>query len=330
MNKGPDIHRRLRNLPLPVIAAPMFLVSGPELVIAACKAGIIGAFPSPNARTVEELDDWLSIICGKLQPLYKEDSNFSVGPWALNVVSHSTNKRLPEDLKLVEKYRPPIVITALGGPAPAIEVVHSDGGLVFADVNSLFYARKAAAVGVDGLILVCAGAGGHTGQLSNVAFVAAVREFFDGYIALAGAVGNGRSILASQVLGADFVAMGTSFIAAKESMAAPEYREMLIASSAEDLVVTKAFTGAAANMLKASIIKQGLDPDEVTKITAKKNFTGRKGEEVKPWKGIYSAGQGVGMIRKEQSVADLVAQLRQEYAQAKRDTAAILHPQLPG
>jgi nitronate monooxygenase len=303
--------RRLAQLRLPVFAAPMFLVSGPELVIACCRAGVVGSFPSPNVRTVEELEVWISQIEDALRETPPDGR--PAAPWALNLVTHTTNKRLPQDLVLVERYRPPIVITALGSPAPAIEVVHSYGGLVFADVNSLFYARKAAAVGADGLVLVCAGAGGHTGELCNYVFVEEVRKFYDGYIALAGGIATGRAVAAARVMGADFAYIGTRFIAATESLAEDDYRRMLLGCSAQDLVVSRAFTGARASMLKPSIIAQGIDLEVVATGTAKLNFTGLEGREVKPWKGIWSAGQGVGAITAIEPAAAIVDRLAAEY-----------------
>ena len=306
-----DTRRRLTELRLPVFAAPMFLVSGPELVIACCRAGIVGSFPSPNVRTVEELEVWISQIEDALrQPAA---GGHVIAPWALNLVTHTTNKRLPQDLTLVERYRPPIVITALGSPAPVIEVVHSYGGLVFADVNSLFYARKAAAAGADGLVLVCAGAGGHTGELCNYVFVEEVRKFYDGYIALAGGIATGRAVAAARLMDADFAYIGTRFIAATESAAEDGYRQMLIDCSAQDLVVSRAFTGARASMLKPSIVAQGIDLDVVATGTAKLNFTGLEGREVKPWKGIWSAGQGIGAIDAIEPAAAIVERLAREY-----------------
>lgn len=307
-----DTRDRLGRLALPAFAAPMFLVSGPEMVIAACRAGVVGSFPAPNARTIDILDEWLAIVTAAL------DGDTAAAPWALNLVVHRTNARLPEDLELVAKYRPPIVITALGGPAAVVDAVHAYGGLVFADVNSVPYARKAAAVGVDGLVLVCAGAGGHTGGLCNFAFVEEVRRFWDGYIALGGGISTGAAIRATEVMGADFAYIGTHFIAVEESLAEPEYRDMLVSATAEDLMVTKAFTGANASMLVPSIRNQGLDPIDLIDRKAKFNFTGQTGMEVKPWKGIWSAGQGVGAIDAVRPIAEAVEKLRREYDAASR------------
>lgn len=301
---------------MPLFAAPMFLLSGPKLVINACKSGIVGAFPTPNARTPGILDEWLTEIDEALD----DDSAASAGyaPYAANLVVHSTNERFPDDLAVVVRHRSPIVITALGSPARVVEPVHDYGGLVFADVNSVAYARKAAATGVDGLVLVCGGAGGHTGALNPFAFVEEVRTFWDGYIALAGGIASGSAILASIAAGADFAYMGTSFIATEESQAEAAYKQMVVDCTAEDLLVTKAFTGADASMMIPSIVNQGLDPAEIAERKIKMNYTGQDGADVKPWKGIWAAGQGVGCITKVQPVADLVDDLAGEYAAAKQ------------
>jgi nitronate monooxygenase len=315
-----DIRERLASLRMPLFAAPMFLISGPKLVIGACKSGIIGAFPSPNARTPEILDEWLTEIDAALNDGSEAAANYA--PYAANLVVHSTNKRFPEDLAVVVKHRSPIVITALGSPARVVEPVHEYGGLVFADVNNVAYARKAAATGVDGLVLVCGGAGGHTGALSPFAFVSEVRKFWDGYIVLAGGVATGDAVLACLAAGADFSYMGTSFIATDESMAESEYKQMLIDCTAEDLMVTKAFTGADASMMIPSIVNQGLDPAAIAGKSAKMNYTGQDGSDVKPWKGIWAAGQGVGTIDTVVPVAELVDRLAAEFEQAKERVAS--------
>lgn len=307
-----DIRQRLANLRMPLFAAPMFLLSGPKLVIGACKAGIVGAFPTPNARTPEILDDWLTEIDAALA-----DAG-GYAPYAANLVVHSTNKRFPDDLAVVVKHRSPIVITALGSPARVVEPVHDYGGLVFADVNSVEYARKAAATGVDGLALVCNGAGGHTGALNPFAFVEEVRRFWDGYIALAGGIASGNGVLSSIAAGADFAYMGTSFIATEESQAEPEYKQMVVDCTAKDLLVTKAFTGADASMMIPSIVNQGLDPAEIADKKIKMNYTGQDGSDVKAWKGIWAAGQGVGCVTEIEPVVDLVDRLSGEYDAARR------------
>jgi nitronate monooxygenase len=299
---------------LPLIAAPMFLVSGPELVLAACRAGIIGAFPAPNARTLATLDEWLARIVAEHAAM----GPAGAGPWALNLVTHSSYDRLAGELELVDRYQPPLVITALGSPAPAVARVHRYGGKVFADVSTLPFARKAAAAGADGLVLVCAGAGGHTGALSPFAFVSAVREFFDGAIVLAGSISNGEAVRAAELLGADLAYAGTPFIAAQESLAPPAYREMLVRGSADDLVLTRAFTGASASYLRESIVAAGLDPDALVDKD-RMDLSGAHGP-AKAWKNIWSAGQGVGTIHAVEPAAAIVERYRAGYA------AALQHP----
>ncbi|WP_323020913.1 nitronate monooxygenase [Pararhodobacter sp.] len=300
---------RLAALRLPAFAAPMFLVSGPDLVVACCKAGIVGSFPAPNLRTSAELGDWMAEIGARLTE--------ADAPWALNLVTHSTSPRLPGDLERVAIHQPPIVITALGSPKPVLSTVHGYGGIVFADVVSVALAKKAVEAGADGLVLVCSGAGGHTGELSPLVFVERVRQFFDGPIALAGAINTGEAILAAQVLGADFGYIGTAFLAAEENLASPEYRQMCVTSDATDLLVTRAFTGARASMLKPSMVAKGLDPADLEFKVAKFNFTGRQNEAVKPWSGIWGAGQGVGKIERVEPATAIVDRLAREYEAAK-------------
>lgn len=300
---------------LPIIAAPMFLVSGVELVTASCKAGVIGTFPVLNARTSEALDDWMQRITADLAAAQEADPLARIAPWGINLVTHRTNHRLQPDLDLTVKHRTPLVITSLGSPAPAVEAVHSYGGLVFSDVINVSFAKKAAQAGIDGLVLVCAGAGGHAGTLSPFAFLKAVREFFDGIIVLAGAMSSGRDIRAAQLLGADLIYFGTSFIATTESLAPVDYQQMLVDATMDDLIYTNAFSGAYANMLKPSIVAAGIDP---AALQPKDNvdFSHLVSGETKAWKHIWSAGQGVSFVREVQPTAELVAQLRREYAEA--------------
>ena len=310
-----QIQDQLRQLRLPAFAAPMFLVSSPELVIATCRSGMVGSFPAPNLRSSEELGGWMAQVNeGLAQPSL---GDWPVAPWALNMVTHTTNPRLPTDLEQVAEHQPPIVITALGSPKPVIPTVHGYGGIVFADVINEELARKAADAGVDGLVLVCSGAGGHTGDLSPLVFVERVRRFFDGYIALGGGISTGDAILAAQTLGADFAYIGTSFIAALESLAEEDYRRMLVECSAQDLMITRAFTGARASMLIPSMIRQGLDPAEIEFKVAQKNFTGRQSERVKAWSGIWGAGQGIGSIEQIEPAAAIVDRFAGEYAAAR-------------
>lgn len=307
-----------QNTVLPLIAAPMFLVSGPDLVLAVCQAGVIGSFPAPNARTIEILDEWLARITTSLAPSPHPPVAASpprrVAPWAINLVVHRTYQRQQAELELVLKYQPPLVITALGSPRAVVDAIHSYGGLVFADVNSVTYARKAAEAGVDGLILVCAGAGGHTGQVSPFAFIEAVRRFWDGYVVLAGAISRGRAIRAVQTLGADLAYMGTRFIATQESLASHDYRQMLVEANVEDIVLSAAITGIPANFLKPSLRRAGYDPEQMAH-GATVNFDNPHGD-AKAWRDIWSAGQGVGAVQQVQTVAELVAELQAEYAEA--------------
>jgi nitronate monooxygenase len=298
-------------LTLPLITAPMFLISGPELVLAACREGVIGAFPTPNCRTSEALEDWLQKITSGVEALRRDHPDRTIGPWAATIVTHRTNDRFEADFELCVKYRAPIVITALGSPARVVERVHAYGGLVFADVNSVKLAKKAAECGVDGLVLVSSGAGGHTGEMAGFSFVPAVRQWWDGYIVYAGGICNGNGIRAAQVLGADLAYAGTLFIATEERMADADYKKLLVDYGPEDLVVTKAFTGANASMLRPTIIASGLDPDT---LPPRKDmeFRGQNSEN-KPWKDIRSAGQGIGMVDRVKSAADLIGELRTQY-----------------
>jgi nitronate monooxygenase len=301
-------------LTLPLICAPMFLVSGPDLVIAACRSGIIGAFPAPNARPVEILDAWMTRVARELDDATRAEPGRRIAPWSLNLVVHSSYARLKDELELVRRHRPPIVITALGNPARAVETVHAYGGLVFADVGNLVMARKAAQAGVDGLILVCAGAGGHTGSVSPFVFVHAVRQFFDGIIVLAGGLCTGAAIRAAEVAGADLADIGTLFIAARESLASDEYRQMVVDAGADDLVLTRAFTGANAYYLRRSIERSGLDPDNLSGKTSMD--WSQSGRELKAWKDIWSAGQSVEAVQRVESTAGIVERLRREYREA--------------
>jgi nitronate monooxygenase len=290
----------------------MFLVSGPELVVAACKAGIIGSFPTLNARPLEELERWLQRITGELAACVA--SGGRPAPWAANLVVHRSNPRTEGDLRLLLQFKPDIVITALGAPASVVEPVHSYGGLVFADVNSVFYAKKAAAAGVDGLVLVATGAGGHAGAINPFSFVPAVRAFFDGPIVLGGGITTGRGVRAAEVLGADFAYLGTRFIPTAESLAKDAYKQMVVDSTEEDLILTGHFTGVPANYLRPSIVNAGLDPDALaTRSEIRFDHRNNPETETKAWRDIWAAGQGVRNITRIQSVADVVAELRTDY-----------------
>lgn len=296
------------NTVLPMIASPMFLVTGPELVLACCKSGVISAFPSPNARTIDILDEWMTYIVSELEKEKKENPGKKIAPWAANILIKSKVHSLQDQLDLVVKHKAPIVITGLGSPAQVVEAVHSYGGLVFADVASVKHAKKAAEAGVDGLILISSGAGGHTGTIAGFAFVDAVRQFWDGIIVLAGSISTGRGILAAQTLGADLAYMGSKFIVATESMASDEYRSMLLDSTVEDIVYTNAITGVYANMLKPSLKRAGFDLDNM-------RFDEQLGRP-KAWRDVWSVGHGVGTITKVQSASEIIDELKEEYEEA--------------
>lgn len=291
---------------LPLMAAPMFLVSGPELAVACAKAGIVGSFPGPNARNIDILDRWLEQVTGALRDVP------NAAPWALNMIVHSTYDRFAREMELVMKYQPKIVSTALGSPKRVLEQVHSYGGVVMADVVTPALARKAIDAGVDALILVTQGAGGHTGYYNPFAFVAEVRKFWSGPLGLAGCISTGRDIRVAQLMGADFVVAGTRFIAAQESMALPEYRDLVVNSTIEDLVETKAVSGVLANWLKPTLQAAGIDPNGDGK-GKQIDFSGDISAGKKAWKDVWSAGQGLGAIDRIGTVQEVVNALQREY-----------------
>ena len=308
-------HTWIDALRVPVVAAPMFLISGPELVLAACRAGIVGAFPTPNARPIEQLEQWMLQIREGLAQAREELGAARVGPWCANLVTHSSNTRLSEDLALIAKYQPPVVVTALGSPKPAIEVVHAYGGQVIADVTTLTLARKAVAAGADGLACICAGAGGHTGTLSPFAFVGAVRDFFDGLIVIGGGISDGAGVAGAITCGADLVYMGTRFIPTLESRADPEYKQMLVDCTAEDLLVSSALTGTAASWLKPSLKRVGFDPDHMP-AAPERHYDSNQSFAAKRWVDVWAAGQGLGSIHGIEPVSEVVNRLAQQYQQA--------------
>jgi nitronate monooxygenase len=302
------LRARLR---LPVIVAPMFLISGPDLVIAAGKAGIIGAFPAPNARTIAMLDSWLAQITGALDAAGKS------GMWAINMIVHSTYERFAAELDLICRYRPQIVITALGSPSRPLEAVHAYGGKVFSDVITPLQAKKAIAAGADGLVLVAAGAGGHTGQYSPFALVDEVRSFWDGPIVLGGGIGNARGIAAAQLLGADFAYMGTRFIATPESLVSDENRAMLVRATAGDIVTTSAITGVPSNWMRESLELAGFTP-EMLEAKKKIDFSNLH-SDTKAWKTVWGAGHSVGQTRSIQTVAEIVDDLESQTRALRKD-----------
>ncbi|MFK8043044.1 NAD(P)H-dependent flavin oxidoreductase [Congregibacter sp.] len=296
----------LERLRLPVFQAPMFLQSGPEMVIAACKAGIVGSFPSVNARTTEDLDSWLAEITDAL------DDNSA--PWAINLMMHRSNSRRLDDLALAEKYRAPLVITALGSPKEAVERVHAWGGKILADVIDLRFAAKAVAAGVDGLVLVGAGAGGHTGQQSGFAFVQELRQHFDGILVLGGGISTGRAVRAAEILGADYAYMGTRFIASNESRAENAYKQMVVDASGNDIVCSDALTGVKANWLRASLEQAGYDPNNMPQ--AGDIDVIKSAGDVKRWRDVWAAGQGAGSVNDILPISAIVERLEREYREA--------------
>jgi nitronate monooxygenase len=308
----------LDRLRLPVIGAPLFIVSTPRLVIAQCKAGIVGTFPALNARPEAQLDDWLAEITETLAAQTLAHPQSKVAPFAVNQIVHSSNNRLEHDVGLCVKHRVPIVITSLRPPAEVVSAVHGYGGLVFHDVINLRHAEKAAAQGVDGIIAVCAGAGGHAGLLSPFALVKQIRDVYAGTIILSGAMSSGADVLAAQALGADLAYMGTRFLATVESNASAEYKQMLVDSRAEDIVYTSLFTGIAGNYLRGSVVNAGLDPDNLPQADKSAMNFGSGGDAAfKAWKDIWGAGQSVSGIREVDTVAAVVERMEREYRAAR-------------
>jgi len=305
------------NISIPVIGAPLFLISVPDLVIAQCKAGIIGSFPALNARPQHVLEEWIVRIKTELKEYQEQNPNKKVAPFAVNQICHGSNDRLQGDMEICVKHEVPIIITSLRPPAEVVEAAHSYGGLVFHDVINVRHAKKAADMGVDGLILVCAGAGGHAGALSPFALLREVKSWFDGTIILSGSIGDGYSVASALALGADFAYLGTRFIATHEANAEPEYKQMLIESSANDIVYSNLFTGVLGNYLKPSIQNAGLDPDNLpTADKSAMNFGSGGNTDSKAWKDIWGSGQGIGLIEDAPTVESLVERIRAEFNEA--------------
>lgn len=295
-------------LSLPLIGSPMFIVSQPALVIAQCKAGVVGAFPSLNARPSGMFEQWLQQIEGALTE--------ADAPFAVNLIVHRSNARLEEDLALCVKYRVPVVITSLGARADVNEAIHSYGGIVFHDVINNRFARKAIEKGADGLIAVAAGAGGHAGTLSPFALVEEIRAWFDGPLALSGAIATGRSILAARAMGADLGYMGSAFIATDEANADPAYKQAIVDCTAEDILYSSYFTGVHGNYMRPSIVAAGLDPDALPEADVTKMDFGAAAGSTKAWRDIWGCGQGIGAVHDIMPAADLIARLKREYAEA--------------
>lgn len=309
-------------LSIPVIGAPLFIVSGPELVIAQCKAGIVGSFPALNARPADMLDKWISRIKTELAE-WEQQTGKKAAPFAVNQIAHHSNDRLPADLDMCVKHEVPIIITSLRAPKEVVDRTHGYGGVVLHDVINIRHAKKAIDEGVDGLILVCAGAGGHAGTLSPFALLPEVRAFFDGTIALSGSIASGQGVLSALALGADLGYIGTRFIASAEANADPRYKQMLVETSAQDIVYTNLFTGVHGNYLGPSITAAGLDSANLPESDkTKMNFGSGGNMDKKAWRDIWGAGQGVGQIGAVESIADIVARLKTEFDTARKRIAA--------
>lgn len=311
------------NLRLPVIGSPLFIISGPELVIAQCKAGIIGSFPALNARPSGVLDEWLHRITEELAAHNRDNPDHPAAPFAVNQIVHKSNNRLDEDMAVCARWQVPMVITSLGAREDLNQAVHGWGGIVLHDVITNRFARKAIEKGADGLIPVAAGAGGHAGTLSPFALMQEIREWFDGLVALSGSIACGHSILAAQAMGADFAYIGTPWIATQEANAQQGYKDAIVAGSADDIVYSNLFTGVHGNYLRPSIIAAGMDPNSLPESDpSKMNFGSGGNSEAKAWKDIWGSGQGIGAVKAVDTVADRVAKLEQEYDCARRELAA--------
>ncbi|MBF5089015.1 nitronate monooxygenase [Novosphingobium sp. NBM11] len=319
-----------QNLRLPVIASPLFIISGPELVIAQCKAGVVGSFPSLNARPISQLDEWLHQITEELAAHNRAHPDRPAAPFAVNQIVHRTNNRLDEDMALCEKWQVPMLITSLGAREDVYQAAHRWGGIVLHDVINDMFARKAIEKGADGLIPVAAGAGGHAGAQSPFALVREIRSWFDGLIALSGAIAHGNSVLAAQALGADFAYIGSAWIATHEARAIDAYKQAIVDSSASDIVYSNLFTGVHGNYLRSSIQNAGLDPDNLpVSDPSKMNFGSGGNTDAKAWKDIWGSGQGIGAVKAVESVAERVARLEQQYKAAASALAANTAPFLP-
>jgi len=304
----------LQNLRIPLIGSPLFLISCPDLVIAQCKAGIVGSFPALNARPGHVLDEWLERITSELADHDKENPDRPSAPYAVNQIVHKTNSRLEHDVEICIKYKVPIVITSLGARSDVNDAIHSYGGIVFHDVINVRFAKKALEKGADGLIAVCSGAGGHAGNLSPFALIQEIREFFDGPLVLAGSIANGGSIAAAQAMGSDLSYIGSAFISCHEANAVDAYKDMIVDSSAEDIVNSNLFTGIHGNYLSPSIAASGLDPDNLSKSDpSRMNFGSGGNQESKAWRDIWGSGQGIGAVKARLSVAEYVDRLEREY-----------------
>ncbi|TDP74173.1 nitronate monooxygenase [Roseateles toxinivorans] len=306
----------LQNLPLPIIGSPLFIISNPKLVIAQCKAGVVGSMPALNARPAELLDEWLNEITTELAAYNKAHPDKPAAPFAINQIVHKSNDRLEHDMALCAKYKVPIIITSLGARDDVNQAVHAWGGVVLHDIINNKFAKKAIEKGADGLIAVAAGAGGHAGVKSPFALIQEIREWFDGPIALSGAIASGDAVLAAQAMGADFAYIGSAFIATEEARASDDYKQMIVGSNSDDIVYSSLFTGVHGNYLKGSIVKAGMDPDKLPEGDVSTMDFGGAGAK-KAWKDIWGSGQGIGAVREVVPAAALIARLKSEYLAAR-------------
>jgi nitronate monooxygenase len=313
---------------VPVIGAPLFTVSYPELVLAQCKAGVVGSFPALNARPEEKLSEWLTMMKKELEEYRTDNPDAVIAPFAVNQICHHSNNRLEHDMEMCVEHEVPIVITSLRAPKFVVDAVHSYGGAVMHDVINIRHAKKAIDEGADGLILVCAGAGGHAGALSPFALVREVREFFDGPVALSGSISHGASVLSAQAMGADFAYIGTRFIATQEANASQGYKDMIVESSAKDIMYSPTFTGVHGNYLRPSVVNAGLDPEDLPYADKNDMNFGSSGKDMdksiaegdnqkKAWKDIWGSGQGIGNLHEVPTVMEAVDALVKEYEEAK-------------
>ena len=308
----------LQKLRIPVVGAPLFIVSNPDLVIAQCKAGVVGSFPALNARPGPVLHEWLDKISTELAEWDAKNPDRPSAPYAVNQIVHKSNDRLEHDVQACVTFKVPLIITSLGAQQWLNDAIHSYGGIVLHDVINVAFSKKALEKGADGLIAVCAGAGGHAGGLSPFALVQEIREFFDGPLLLSGSIANGRAILAAQAMGADLAYIGSPFVATTEANADQRYKDMIVASAAEDIVYSNLFTGVHGNYLRPSVVAAGLDPDNLPHSDpSKMNFGSGGNTDKKAWKDIWGCGQGIGAIQSVQSTADLVAQFKAQYQAAR-------------
>ena len=309
----------LKNLPLPVIGSPLFIISNPKLVIEQCKAGVVGSMPALNARPAELLDEWLAEITETLAAYNRAHPDKPAAPFAINQIVHKSNERLEHDMQVCAKYKVPIVITSLGAREDVNQAVHAWGGVVLHDIINNKFAKKAIEKGADGLIAVAAGAGGHAGVKSPFALVQEIREWFDGPLALSGSMATGDAVLAAQAMGADFAYIGSAFIATEEARASDDYKQMIVASNSDDIVYSNLFTGVHGNYLRGSVVAAGLDPDNLPESDpSAMNFGGGA---AKAWKDIWGSGQGIGAVKQVVPAAELVARLKREYFAARERLA---------